>query len=264
MSMPIILIAALAVPVEGPPPTKPLVESPALLYASLAQEDEPAAEDEGPKWTGAFALGATITDGNTEVISASSTFDTQRESDQDRHTISAFWNFQEDRAAGDVLQRKIGANYKYDYFVTEKMYYLGAITAEQDEQAMVDLRWSIGAGVGYQWRNEPKFSFNTEAGLSYFSEEFADGSDNDYLAVRLAYDLGYDISETTRFEQTMFVLPSVEDIDDVYGKLDSRIKFDITETMFAQIQWVFDYDNTPAPGAEPRDHLVQIGVGWSW
>jgi hypothetical protein len=34
--------------------------------------------------------------------------------------------------------------------------------------------------------------------------------------------------------------------------------------MYAQVQYVFDYDNTPADGKERDDHTLTLGVGWSF
>jgi hypothetical protein len=34
--------------------------------------------------------------------------------------------------------------------------------------------------------------------------------------------------------------------------------------MFAQVQWVMDWDNTPASGAERVDSLFLLTVGWKF
>jgi hypothetical protein len=38
----------------------------------------------------------------------------------------------------------------------------------------------------------------------------------------------------------------------------------LTEKMFAQLGWLFTWDNTPAAGAERTDNLVLLTIGWSF
>ncbi len=66
------------------------------------------------------------------------------------------------------------------------------------------------------------------------------------------------------FGQTAEVFPSLEDIEDISGKLDTRVRVSITDDMFAQLQWVMDYDNTPAEGAYRMDHRVILSLGWGF
>ena len=80
----------------------------------------------------------------------------------------------------------------------------------------------------------------------------------------MAYDLSRQLTKTTKLEQTSAWFPSLEDEEDIYGRADTRIRMDVTDKMFAQISYVFQYDNTPADDAERVDHRVTVGVGWSF
>jgi hypothetical protein len=53
-------------------------------------------------------------------------------------------------------------------------------------------------------------------------------------------------------------------MDDFYARIDTRARATLTESMFAQLQWILDYDNTPAPGLEKQDHRLIAAVGWSF
>src|SRR5688500_15124406 len=198
------------------------------------------------KWTGTVNIGAIITDGNTETRSASLAIDAQYRRDKDRTTLGAFWNYQDDSTG--VLQRRSGAKAKYDYFFTKKTYGYANTSLENDYQADLDLRWIIGAGLGRQFVENATHKFSAEAGLSWFDENFGNSPDDSYLAARGAYTFDWNINKEWTFFNAGEIYPSLEDKDDVYAKLDTRLKVALTAKMLAQAQWVMDWDNTPAAG----------------
>jgi len=243
---------------EPLPDTSAASEAPRAGLATQDAEDASPA----PAWTGSFSAGATFTSGNTDTTSVAVGADAVRETDANRQTLRGWWNYAEQE---DVLtDRTVGATYKYDHFVDERLYYLGIAGLESNELSGLDLRHYFGGGAGYKFHDTEKFQFDGEAALTYITEKYEVGKDADYLAARLAYNLGYQYSDTTRFEQIAEVFPSLEDSDDFNGKLDSRVRVDVSSSMFFQLQWVFDYDNTPARGAEKDDHRVIVGVGWQF
>ncbi len=258
--IPSLLLLSAPALVEGPAPSVGAPEAPVSL---LLQEAE---EAEAPKWTGTVNFGLTFTDGNTETMNAAAGFDAERRAEKDRWTVKAFWNYseQEINKKSEITQRNMGGSGKYDYFATEKLYYLGHAGAEHDSFANLDIRYYGGGGIGYQFREDEKVKFSAEGGLDYFAERFEIGKDEEYIAVRAAYAYQNNLTETVVFEQTAEMFPSVEDIEDFYSKLDTRCRASLTDSMFAQLQWVMDYDNTPARYAYRMDHRVILSVGWSF
>jgi len=234
---------------------------------SSSSVQDPAAAPAAPKWTGNVSLGGTIAAGNTESRTATFNFDAERRAEKDRWTAKAWWNYtdQEDSEGdSEVTQRRLGASLQYDYFLTKRAYWLARVGTEYDFKAGLDLRTQAGVGAGYQFYEEEEFKLAGEAGLTYFWEDYASGDDNDYLAARLASNLGWLIRKGVQFDQTLEIFPSLEDKDDVYGKADNRLKVTLTEAMFAQAQYVFTYDNTPDEDKERDDHLFVLTLGWAF
>ncbi len=263
MIFPVISLAILAATVQ---PSVADSSEPSLV-ATLQEADEAdevagAEEAEEPKWTGAVTVGISLTEGNTDIQKASAGADAVKETDGSRYTLGFAWNFSEEN--GVVNQRKTFIRAQRDRFISEKMYWLVQASAEADNAAGVDLRTTIGAGLGYQFKDSDKFKLSGEAGLSWFNEEFESGTENDYISARLAYNWAYLLSDKWAFEQSGEIFPSLEDSEDVYTKIDTRAKATLTDNMFAQLQWVWDWDNTPAPGNERADHLYLITVGWKF
>jgi len=260
-------LAAVALATSGadvPPATSPLPE--------LQEAEKP----EFPQWSGALSLGASWTAGNTETSTVNGTFNAERRGEKDRWTYDAFANYgrTKDQATGvrNTTTQNYGASAKYDYFASDRLYYLGKASGKIDHVATLDLQTIVGAGVGYQWKETEKIKWGTEVGLSYVDERYEDSdSDADFLAARLASNLKYEISKSAAFEQTAEYLPSLEDSEDVIAKIDNRLKLNITGKWIAQIQYVLDFDGSVPGGADPgpdgqkeTDHRVVLSIGWSF
>jgi len=239
-----------------------LVTAPVSL-AELQAAPPPAPETVAPKWTGSFALGATYSDGNTERKSATATADAEYRREIDRTKFGFLWNYAEE--SGVLTDRKTQARGQYDRFFSKKFYGLVQASADDDFGAAIDLRTTVGAGVGYQFQDKPSWKLSGELGLSYVDVDyFGTVDDTSYTAARAAYNWAWVPNTKYSLGQTAEIFPSLEDPDDVSARVDTKGRLNLTDKMFAQIQWLYQWDNTPATGKERSDNLVVLGVGWSF
>jgi putative salt-induced outer membrane protein YdiY len=255
----VVLTALVPQPAAAPAPA--LATSPLSAFVT---EDAPAPAE--VKWTGSIAAGATLQTGNTDSRAANVDAQAERRGAKDRWTAKGWWNYGENKVDGDWVlnSRKAGANLKYDYFLSKKVYVNGVAGVETDTFADLELRLYAGAGLGYQWTETDTFKWGSEAGVTYFSDTHWVQEDDDYPAGRLANNIDWKITDKTSFANYLELYPSLEYGEDVHGRSDTRLKTSLTEKMFAQLQWVWDYDNTPAAGADRNDHRVTLGLGWSF
>lgn len=241
------------------PPAGFVLSEPTAATIALADATGPVMD----KWTGAVNAGATISDGNTESRSASVGADAEYRRTKDRTTLKLQWNYADDGVS--VTQRRIYGAAQYDYFLTEKTYVLAQTSGEYDTKANLDLRTTLGVGVGRQLRDDAAWKLSGEAGLTYFNEDFQGSADDkDYIAGRLAYNAEYKAIEKWVFSQLGELFPSLEEAEDVYAKVDTKARVTLTDKMFAQLEWIYAWDNTPATGAERVDNLYLLTLGWSF
>lgn len=254
-----------------------------LLAAALGATDAPAkAEPTSPAplvqdseqeqgWSGSVTAGATLATGNTETKAAALSAEGIWHGDPNRFTVGANWNYQSDNTTG-VIQRRVYGIAQFDHFYNEKTYSYANATGEHDYAAALDLRTTYGVGIGRQIREDEMWNIRGEAGLSYIDEDYGTtvddptgrGADADYVAARLAYDIDYLAGENWEFFHGGQIFPSLEDSDDVFARWDTRVKTNLTETMFAQLQWIWNYDNTPSPGKGRNDSIFALTIGWSF
>lgn len=244
-----------------------LPEAPSVPLASLARINPPPAPK--PKWKGSVNVGAAFLTGNTDRRSVSADAEVSRRSDTDRITAKAFWSYADEKSTPGLgfrlTERRVGGSLKYDYFLSRRAYLLAQASAMGDTRADISLRFTTGAGAGYQWLEGEDLKFSTEGGVTFFSESFRSATPtNEYVSARGAYGLEWQAHERVKFLQNFEIFPSLEKIDDVYLTLDSRVQVPVFEGMFTQLQWMLDYDNTPSPGLERVDHRFVLSVGWAF
>ncbi|MEO0478772.1 MAG: DUF481 domain-containing protein [Planctomycetota bacterium] len=248
-----------------------------------SQVVEPAV---GVVWDASIAVGGSISFGNTERRSANVDARLTRRTEENRFTGRFNWNYAEadtEQAAPgaplvtvtDVTQRTTFGSAQWDEFISECLFGYVNSSAEFDELANLRLRFIAGAGLGYQVVDSEEYSLAVEGGLAYVSEDNVDSPlgqplsppapdpDAQYLAARASIKLDWDIIEDVHLSSQGEVFPSLEDNDNITARVDTRLQVTLTENLFAQFQWIFDYDNTPASGNERDDHLLTASIGWS-
>lgn len=239
---------------------------PALPVDSLAAINPPQADP--PEWTGSVSINGLWVDGNTRRRTVGAVGEAVRESDIDRVTIDAHWDYAEDKPTGmswNLTARRAGAGLQYDYFLGERWYALASTRVLGDTFADIDLRFTAGAGIGYTVIHNESTSLVTEVGLAYFDETYRSSTPStDYIAARVAYKLRHQFNERTRLTHGVEAYPSLENKEDVYLQMKTELANNLTEAMFASLAWVMDYDNTPSPGLKRADHRVMLSIGWTF
>lgn len=266
------LISALlaAVPVAPPVPdaapsllpetTLPPAAMPTALAAVLQDEEVMN------RWTGNVGVGVNLTEGNAETLTANASADAQYRREKDRFTIKFLWTYKSDKQATPSVQdRKTFLSGQYDYFISDQTYLFGRLQGQADAAAALDLRATAAAGAGRQFIENEEYRFRGEAGLSYIDENFEGTvNDNEYLAAALSYSAGWVPNEKWDLAQDAFWYPSLEDSDQMTARVDTRAKYLMSESIFGQVQWIWDWTRTPTAGSGPSDHTILLTLGWAF
>lgn len=240
---------------------------PMLALDNLGKINPP--QDTPPQWIGAAKLGAVYADGNTERRAVNASIEASKRSANDRLSFDASWDYGQDKNQTtnewSLSQRRTGGGLKYDYFLSKRWYALATARVLGDTLADLRLRFTGGVGLGYTVIENADTTLVTEAGLSYFNENYrSDTPSQDYMAARVAYKLTHKFSATTKLIHGVEAFPSLERADDIYLQMRTEVVTSLTDNMIASLAHVMDYDNTPAPGRERTDHRVLLTVGWSF
>lgn len=265
------MLSMLLLLASGADAAVPAEPRPLSLTEALAQPSATPAvpQDEAPPtgWTGSAAAGVTVTDGNSESRSVNATANAEYRRTDDRFTFGLLWLFAENANNPTdtwmITDRKTQGWGQYDYFFSKKTYGFGKAQWEYDLQAALNLRQTYSVGLGQQIKETETYKLSGELGVAYVDQDFKTaGDDVDFIAARAAYNVDWTINETWSFGQNGEIFPSLESSDDIYAKLNTRLKAAFSDKMFAQLQWLYDWNNSPATGAERVDNQYLLSIGW--
>lgn len=260
------LVLLLAGGAEAAPASHPLRLT-EVLPAATAQDAPAPEEPKQPEWTGSVTVGGKITTGNSETRGANATADAELRREDDRISLGFLWLFDENSNnptdTWTLTDRKTTGKVQYDYFFSKKTYGFAKGMWENSNTAALDLRQTYSVGLGRQIKETEEFKLGTELGVAWVDEDYKGSiDDKEYPAARAAYNLDWILSKTWSVAQTAEAYPSLEDSDDIYTKLDTRVKAAFGESMFGQLQWLYDWNNNPATGKERNDHQFLLSIGW--
>ena len=218
------------------------------------------------KWltqTGDLLAGASYLSGNTETASLNLSGKYVAATKRHRGTLRGAWHYAEDRNI--VTARKLGGSAKYDLFITERLYAYVNGLLEYDAFQDLDLRATVGPGLGYQFLNNERLKLAGELGYSYVSEDYATAPDNEYSSARWSFDFNWDIVKKKialfHFDEGYL---SVEDTDNFYFRTEQGLRFNVWKNFGTTFQANVDYNNNPAPGKDKTDTALIFGLTYNY
>jgi putative salt-induced outer membrane protein YdiY len=223
-------------------------------------------------WHGAIAAGAQFQRGNSITDNANFDFAARRRTEIDRMTFSAGYigsrQTDEDDAGVEetvTTKRKVFAGGQYDYFFTKKLYGYTRLNAEKDGVAFLDLRLLAGVGAGWQVWELPQRSLAFESGFAWVSENYSDDTeDDDFLALRNAWNYDQGLTDRLRFFHTGEWFPGLESGTGHLVKTSTGLRTALTDVWFLEAKVLFDWDSEPADDAERRDATYLLSAGYSF
>lgn len=208
-------------------------------------------------WTDQAELSFVDTGGNTETtsLSAKNTLNGPLTG-----KLSLTWSLSGLLAETDgvTTAEQYFTEFRLDYAISKRFYGFGLVNWKQDEPAGLDNRTSFGLGAGYKILTGPVHELSAEAGANQVTEEFTDGSDDDYTSGRLFAGYAWNISESSKVTQTVEYLTDFGDNDNYQTNTETAYISTVRETLSLKTSYDMQYDNDPPAGFKKTD--TKLGV----
>ncbi|HPY62663.1 MAG TPA: DUF481 domain-containing protein [Kiritimatiellia bacterium] len=240
-----------------------------LATAASAAEKKAAKAAEKPTAKPAFATtlnaGLTMTDGNSETLAANASLVTEGEKEglgSVRAGVEG--NYGEstvnDEKETTVENAKVFANVKKT--LTPRTFAVLDGSVLYDDVALVDYRVTLGPGLGVYLVKSDKHELSLEIGPSYVWEK-VDGVTDDFLALRIAERGSCQITDNTKFVQSVECVPNTEDFNDYLITAEAGVETAMSERWSLRVVLQDKYDSTPAADAEHNDISLIAGVAFT-
>jgi putative salt-induced outer membrane protein YdiY len=223
----------------------------------------PLQSGKGVSFGGRVNLGASTTSGNTDSERLHAGAELRWRSRVNRYILDGEINEGEDDGERTVSNWRAGG--EYDYFFRRKNFFYTRATLEHDEFKDIDLRSTLGAGLGYQIFDTDRVQLSVQGGLDYVNVERAVADDESYPAA--GWGVRYDqqlLGGKVELFHTQDGFWSLEEVEDVVLRTRTGLRVPLADGLDASAQINIDWDNGPAPGRESTDVATILGLGYGW
>ena len=229
-------------------------------------------------WHGSFNVGFMAARGNTHENTANVMANLNRRWEKDRLNVDFGFYYGETGPNSEEKQKTTDRwefEAKHDHFWWEKIYSYEDARFDRDMMQLLESRFRLGLGLGYQWlenrvfESTGKWNFNQELGVNWVREEFKDDDDpkkGGFCALRYAHHFGYvpKWAEGVELFHNLEYLPEVDDWNKFLMKADVGFstKIIMNFDLLAKIEW--DYNSQPSDDRKKSDLRYVIGLGYKW
>src|SRR5262249_45574487 len=151
------------------------------------------------------------------------------------------------------------------YNFTECWYGQLFVTLEHDLFKDLVLRTKAGPAIGYRFIKEDDKALMGELGAAYVNEDFkGSDDDNDFIALKAAEELNWDLSKTQSLHERVEYYPNTEKFSDYLIHAELTIRNFLTGGFFVDIGIQDDYDHEPADDTKQNDFKALVALGYKF
>jgi len=224
---------------------------------------EPWRTGQGVKWTGLISLDLELDRGNTEEDDFEGSFETRIRRQNDRFSFNG--QYERDKADGTVTKEEWKQGNKYDYFVSEKLYYGALLAFEHDKFADLDLRTRLGPHVGYQFFESRELNLDTNVGLLYVDESYDEAEDDDYWSLGWLIDFDWFlVPDRVQFYHKHTGFQSISESSNLTIDSWTGFRFPLYKGIVASTEAEVDYDGGAPSDVDKTDTTYRVKLGYQW
>lgn len=243
-----------------------VIEADSGKKAETVEFAEIAALNPPPKktvaWKGNVTLGGNMQKGNSDTMNISAGAQAVRRTEDDRFMANILYNRTEDN--GQSTAENTFSQLKYDYFLNPKWYLYLNIDMLSNKFQDINLRTSVGPGIGYQVWDEENKVLNLEAGASYTYVDKNIGEDTDGVTARLAANFLKKVFDRVLFTDQIAVYPDLEETGEYLLRNEASLITDIGASLAFKISNIWERNSNPEPSLKQDDFTWILGLQYSF
>ncbi|TVL99898.1 MAG: hypothetical protein CV087_16245 [Candidatus Brocadia sp. WS118] len=219
-------------------------------------------------WKGNVDAGVNTKDGNTESTTTHLKGAYANERTRDNIYFDALALYEtvtnNDTDVDEETVNEQRATGKYEYKHTPRFYSFFNQYFEHDELESLNYRSISSPGAGYRFIDKERLKYRAEAGPAYTYERFHGGITDDYMGLRVGQYLDWLFWRDTKFYAKSEYVQSVEDTNDWRVDTGLGVRHNLTKSIAVSLEFLDQYDNTPAESKEKEDRTFIGSVGYNF
>ena len=169
------------------------------------------------------------------------------------------------QANDQVTARNSLASLKHNYFVSKRIFIESFGMLEKDTLQNLQLRSTIGSGLGYQFYESARTTLSLSLGLAHVSEHFTNSPNTQTPSGR--WSLRW---EHALWPDRVKVFHRHEGFYDVTAgnafriNADQGVRITVYKNLFFNVEYDLRLNTQPAPGRKKTDEALIFGVGYEF
>lgn len=135
---------------------------------------------------------------------------------------------------------------RYDRELSARSYVYASGGWVRNRFAGIDDRWTGAAGFGWQLIQSKWTAFQVDLAATATSEQPVVGDSDTFAGLRVSWDLGHRLTETTKLTSLLVVDENLSETEDLRAEFDNSVAVDISGTLALKTGLKLLYDNLPA------------------
>jgi len=212
---------------------------------------------------GTVSVGGNNTSGNSSTKAFNSAARLTLYAHRQRLLVEGKYNY--GQANDQVTARNSLASLKHNYFVSKQIFIETFGMLEKDTLQALQLRSTIGSGLGYQFYETASTTLSLSAGLAHVNEHFTNSPNTQTPSGRWSL----------RWEQTLWpdrvkVFHRHEGFWDINAgnafrfNADQGLRITVYKNLFFNVEYDLRLNTQPAPGRKKTDEAMIFGVGYEF
>lgn len=211
--------------------------------------------------SGTVTVGGNNTSGNSNTKAFNSAARLILHAHNQRLIMEAKYNY--GQAGDEVTARNSMANLKHNYFLNKQVFVETFGLLEKDALQNLQLRSTIGSGLGYQFYESARTKLSLSAGLAYVNEHFTTLPKTETPSGR--WSLRW---EHAVWPDRVKVFHRHEGFWDINAgnafrlNADQGVRITVYKNLYFNVEYDLRLNTQPAPGRKEVDEAFIFGVGY--
>jgi putative salt-induced outer membrane protein len=234
-------------------------EEQAVYQTQLDRLRNPSLSD---LWSGTADTGLSLTRGNANTTTFNFGFNATRTTTRDKISVYMTNLYARNSTTGESL---VTANAKrggarYDINLSSKVFAFGLGDLENDEFQKLDLRLTLGGGLGWHVKKKEHTSFDVFGGASLNRENYSTGLNRSSAEVLLGEELTHKLSARTSFKERAVLYPNMTESGEYRFTFDASALTLLNSWLGWTLTFSDRYVSNPVEGTKSNDVLMSTGL----
>ena len=216
----------------------------------------------GDLWSGNLDTGLSLSHGNSDTTTFNFGFNAARTTTRDKISVYMTTLYSQNSTTGisQVTANAKRGGIRYDINLSPKVFAFSTVDLENDEFQKLDLRLTLGGGIGWHAIKTERASFDIFAGGALDRENYSTGLDRSFGEALIGEELTLKLSKRSSFKERAVFFPDMTESGEYLFNLDSSVVTLLKTWLGWTVTFSDRYNSNPVLGTKSNDVLLSTGL----